>query len=187
MSAFPTLYTERLLLRELVASDAPALFSIYRDAEAMQWFGVDPMTDLLQAQALIETFAQWRTQANPGTRWGLECDGQLLGTCGFFKWNRGWSSCSLACELATKARGRGLMGEALRAMLDWGFAEMQLHRVEALVHPQNHSSLALLGRLGFGKEGTLRGAGFWASQRQDLHILALLAHDYPTASTVISG
>ena len=77
MNPFPTLATQRLRLRELRATDAPALFAIHRDAANMRWFGADPMTDLAQVHALIDTFAQWRTQPNPGTRWGIERDARL--------------------------------------------------------------------------------------------------------------
>lgn len=178
MSTFPTLHTQRLHLRELMASDAPALFAIYSGTQSMRWFGADPMTDPAQAHALIETFAHWRTQPNPGTRWGLEFEGALIGSCGLFKWNRGWNSCSLAFELAPEARGLGLMGEALHTLLDWGVEHMQLHRMEALVHPQNSASLKLLERLGFKTEGALREAGLWNGQRHDLHVLGLLAREW---------
>ncbi len=178
MRPFPTLRTPRLHLRELVEKDALALCTIYRDTDSMRWFGANPMTEVAQAKALIETFAQWRTQPNPGTRWGLEWEGRLVGSCGLFKWNRGWNSCSLACELSPELRGQGVMSEALRAMLDWGFAHMQLHRVEALVHPQNTASLTLLTHLGFKTEGSLREAGFWNGQRHDLEVLGLLAREW---------
>lgn len=102
----------------------------------------------------------------------------LVGSCGLFKWNRGWNSCSLACELAPGARGLGLMNEALRAMLDWGVTHMQLHRMEALLHPQNGASLRLLERLGFKIEGTLREAGFWGGQRHELQVLGLLTQEW---------
>lgn len=85
MSLFPTLSTQRLSLRELVENDAPSVFAIHGDRENMRWFGAEPMTTLAQAQALIETFAQWRTQPNPGTRWGIEHAGHLIGSCGLFK------------------------------------------------------------------------------------------------------
>ncbi|HCT04866.1 MAG TPA: GNAT family N-acetyltransferase [Pseudomonas sp.] len=178
MSPFPTLSTQRLSLRELVASDAPALFAIHSDSDHMRWFGADPMTHLAQAQALIETFAQWRTQPSPGTRWGIEHAGHLIGSCGLFKWNRRWNSCALSFELAPATRGQGLMSEALRAILDWGFATLQLHRVEALVHPQNIASRALLEGQGFTLEGTLRQAGFWQGQRHDLMVLGLLEQEW---------
>ncbi|HUG23378.1 GNAT family N-acetyltransferase [Piscinibacter sp.] len=104
-TTFPTLETERLLLREIVASDAPVLFAIHGDCDSMRWFGTDPLDDLQQAEQLVETFAAWRRMPNPGTRWGIQtkADSRLVGTCGLFKWNRGWKSCIVGYELARPA------------------------------------------------------------------------------------
>lgn len=180
MSDFPRLETPRLVLREMVASDAPALFAIHGDAQAMRWFGSDPLTSLDQAEKLVEMFASWRRLPNPGTRWGVErkADGQLIGTCGLFKWNRGWKSCVVGYELASSAQGEGFMGEALAAILDWGFEHMALNRIEAQVHAQNLPSIRLLGRHGFALEGSLREAGFWLGQHHDLQQFALLRRDH---------
>ena len=119
MSDFPAFETPRLLLRELVADDAPTLFAIHGDAHAMRWYGADPMIDVRQAQKLIEIFAGWRAMPNPGVRVGLQASptGLLVGTCGLFKWNRGWKTCTVGYELAHTARGAGLMAEALCAAL----------------------------------------------------------------------
>ncbi|HUB88522.1 MAG TPA: GNAT family protein [Dyella sp.] len=181
MSDFPTLETERLLLREIVAADAPALFAVHGDMEAMRWFGADPLTDLQQAERLVETFAAWRQMPNPGTRWGIQrkSDHQFVGSCGLFKWNRGWRSCIVGYELARSARGAGLMREALSAVLAWGFEHMGLNRVEAQVHPDNAASLRLLRALGFVQEGHMREAGFWLGEHHDLLLFALLRREYP--------
>ncbi len=180
--SFPTLQTERLLLRELTPADAPALFAIHGNAEAMRWFGSDPLQSLAQAEQLVETFAGWRRQPNPGTRWGLARreDGALVGSCGLFNWNRAWRRCVLGYELAPAAQGQGLMAEALRAVLDWGFAAegMDLNRVEALIHPRNTPSLSLVGRLGFAREGLLREVAFWGGRHEDLELHALLAREW---------
>lgn len=95
MSNFPRVETDRLLLREMVAADAPALFAIHSDEVAMRWFGSEPLSTMQQAAALIDTFAAWRQLPNPGVRWGIrrKADDQLLGSCGLFKWNRQWKSC----------------------------------------------------------------------------------------------
>ncbi len=84
LGLFPTLETQRLLLREIVAEDAPTLFSIHGDAELMQWFGFDPLPDVSAAENLVKVFAAWRNQPNPGTRWGLQLkqDATLVGTSG---------------------------------------------------------------------------------------------------------
>jgi ribosomal-protein-alanine N-acetyltransferase len=88
MSLFPLLQSPRLSLRELVANDAPAIFAIHSDANAMRWFGCDVMADLAAASQLIEIFASWRSMPNPGTRWGIEYQGQIIGSCGLFKWDK---------------------------------------------------------------------------------------------------
>ncbi len=49
MNDFPTVETDRLLLREMVAADAPAVFAIHSAPDAMRWFGTDPLTELSQA------------------------------------------------------------------------------------------------------------------------------------------
>jgi len=180
MSDFPQLVTSRLRLREIVASDAPGLFAIHGDADAMRWFGSDPLTTLGQAEKLVELFSSWRNLPNPGTRWGIErkTDGRLLGSCGLFKWNRGWKSCVIGYELAASAQGQGYMSEALSVILDWGFEHMALNRIEAQVHARNTASIALLGRFGFVLEGHLREAGFWGGTHHDLQQFALLRRDH---------
>ncbi|RUL75981.1 GNAT family N-acetyltransferase [Dyella choica] len=180
MSNFPILGTERLLLREIVASDAPDVFAIYSDSLAMRWFGSDPLTSMEEAQKLIEAFARWRQLPSPGTRWGIQrkADRRFLGSCGLFKWNRAWKSCVIGYELASFAQGEGFMFEALSAILNWGFENMGLNRVEAQIHPENDASLRLLSRLGFVREGCMREAGFWHGSHHDLQQVALLRRDF---------
>ena len=100
-------------------------------------------------------------------RWAIEprsgpLAGRLAGTCGLFKWNRGWQVCMVGYELAPEAQGRGYMREALREVFAWAFTQMGLARVEAQVHPDNAASLATLAALGFVREGLQREAASWA-------------------------
>jgi len=80
--------------------------------------------------------------------------------------------------MAPAHTGQGLMNEALRAVLAWAFEHMELHRIEALVHPHNAPSLAVLRKLGFVQEGRLREMGRWAGQQHDMLQLALLRADW---------
>ena len=190
---FPILETERLVLREIVAADADALFAIHGDASLMQWFGVDPVKDLAGAEKLVALFASWRAMPNPGTRWGIQLKDEtdLSGSCGLFAWNRAWRKCTLGYELAAHAQGKGLMHEALLAVLDWGFANMELNRIEAQVHPENAPSIRSVARLGFRKEGLLRELGYWRGQYHDMLQYSLLRKDWdsgqrPAATTARS-
>jgi ribosomal-protein-alanine N-acetyltransferase len=186
MTTYPTLQTARLQLREITEADAPCLLAIHSDAEHMKWFGADPLKDIEGAVSLINAFADWRKQPNPGTRWGIERKNSqgLIGTCGLFAWNKNWRKCSLGYELARNQTGHGFMDEALRTVLQWGFDTMSLHRIEAQVHPANASSLALLARLGFKAEGSLREVAYWGGCHHDLLQLSLLKSDWPNFSAV---
>ncbi|TCU90377.1 ribosomal-protein-alanine N-acetyltransferase [Iodobacter fluviatilis] len=177
-SPFPLIQTPRLNLRELVAGDAAAIFAIHSDADAMRWFGCDTMADLAAASQLIKIFASWRTMPNPGTRWGIEYQGQIVGSCGLFKWDKNAKHCHIGYELAQSHWGMGLMREALLAILAWGFEHMALNRIQAQVHPQNSASIKSLESLGFVQEGCFREAGFWHGQHHDLLQYALLKRDW---------
>ena len=179
-ATFPILETSRLLLREIVAEDAPSLFAVYADPKHMQWYGIDPFPDLAAAEARIKTFAVMRAQANPGTPGGITTkeNGLFIGTCGLFAWNRNWRKCSVGYELVKEAQGHGFMQEALTAALSWGFQVMELNRIEAQVHPNNQRSIRLLGRLGFVEEGRLRQAAYWANQYRDMVQYSLLRAEW---------
>ena len=178
--SFPALLTPRLQLREITHDDVPALWPVFADAEAMRWFGTDPVQDEEQMAQIVAVWQGWRQLPNPGTRWGIARreGGPLLGTCGLFAWTRGWRRATLGYELGCTAWGQGYMQEALQAVLGWGFDQMQLHRIDACIHPDNAASLKLARKLGFVEEGRLRDAGFWLGQYHDLLQFSLLAPEF---------
>jgi ribosomal-protein-alanine N-acetyltransferase len=63
-------------------------------------------------------------------------------------------------------------------MLDFCFAELGLHRLQAFIHPDNTASIALIEKLGFSREGLLRdNLRVGEAWRDDL-LYALLANDW---------
>lgn len=178
-SEFPILETARLQLREVRASDAPALFAIHSDAPGMRWYGIDPLTRPAQAEQLATVFAGVFT-AGVGARWAVVRRGEdeLIGTCGLFGWNRIWRASLLGYELAARMQRRGYMREALQAVLDYGFGPMALHRIQAQCHADNLASIGLLNGLAFRFEGVNRELGFWSGAYHDLNCYGLLAQDW---------
>jgi ribosomal-protein-alanine N-acetyltransferase len=179
MEPFPTLLTPRLRLREMVTADAPALLALRSDAEVVRWCGDDSITDLSQAEQLIEVFAAWRRMSFSATQWALErrCDGRLIGACALSHWRPVIRTCAINYELARDAWGKGYMSEALRAALTWGFEHMALNRIEARIHPANAPSRMLARRLGFVEEGLLREAGYWAGTHHDMLQMSMLLRE----------
>ncbi len=176
---FPTMVTMRLKLRPITLADVDALFHIHSDAETMQWYGVDALTQRSEGIRLAELFSGWFA-AGTGFRWGLERheDGRLIGSCGLFRWNRSWRNCVTGYELARDCHGQGYMREALEVVLAYGFDEMQLHRIQAEAHGSNAASIGLAQRMGFAFEGIHREQGYWNGQFHDLHCFSLLEDDW---------
>jgi [ribosomal protein S5]-alanine N-acetyltransferase len=180
MSSFPILETEKLLLREITQEDSSAILELHQPPSSMKWLGIDPITQLSEAENLIEKYASWRQLPNPGIRWGItkKNNHKIIGSCGLFKWNKGWKSCSIGYELTASERGEGLMKEALSAALEWGFSCMNLNRIEAQIHPENSASIKLASSLGFIQEGIMREGGYWDERFHDLLQFSLLRKDW---------
>jgi [ribosomal protein S5]-alanine N-acetyltransferase len=84
-------------------------------------------------------------------------------------------SAELGFGLDHRSQGRGLMTEAVRAVCDYGFGPMALHRIQANHLPENHRSAAVLRRLGFSVEGLARELVLIDGRWRDHVLTALLA------------
>jgi ribosomal-protein-alanine N-acetyltransferase len=153
-ATFPVLETDRFTLRALTLDDTADVFRMMSDARVTRYFGMLPMTSPEQAAQRIQAIqTAFRDQA--GVRWAIASrpDGQLIGTCGFWRLIKEHFRAEIGYELAPEWWGRGVMTEAVGAALTFGFARMNLHSVEAQIHPANIGSRRVLEKLGFVEEG----------------------------------
>ncbi|WP_338846480.1 GNAT family protein [Massilia sp. W12] len=174
---FPVLSTPRLLLRELQQRDAAAWYALQTDPAVMRWYGADMPRDVAQVERLIADYRSWQ-QAQSGIRWGIELEGQLIGSCGFARINRGWHNAMLGYEIGPAWQGQGLMQEALQAILHYGFTSFQFHRIAAEIHHDNQASIKLVQKLGFRYEGVHREVGLWGGKWHDLDVFSLLEQEW---------
>jgi len=176
---FPRLATDRLLLRDVGPNDADALFAILSDEEAMAFYGHPPHRSLDDTRALIAQI-QARYARREGIRWGiaLKDDGRLIGSCNFHGFDDGFHRAETGYELQRAFWGQGVMAEAMAAILAYGFTELGLHRVEAVIDDANARSKGLLLKLGFGYEGTLRERYHSRGRFEDEYYYGLLAHEW---------
>lgn len=100
----------------------------------------------------------------------------VLGRAGLSRIERGgFHACNLGYALRKNEQGKGLMHEALTAILGHAFTEMGLHRIEANFMPHNERSGRVLERLGFVKEGIAREYLHINGKWQD-HVLTALTN-----------
>ena len=177
---FPTFETERLGLRELTVDDAEHVFGFFSDPEVMQFYDCEAFTKVEEAKALIRRFCQWFANEN-GFRLGIALKSEpqiVIGTCGLFGWHKQARQATLGYELSRSYWRRGLMTEAVRALLDHAFHNLELNRVRATVVTANVASAKLLEGLSFQKEGLLREAQFVNGKFDDLFSYALLRKEW---------
>ena len=177
---FPTFETERLVLRELNVADADHVFEFLSDPEVMQFYDCEAFKSVEEAKAAIRRFCQWFANGN-GFRWGIAIKSEpqiILGTCGFFGWHKQARQATLGYELSRRYWRRGFMTEALRALFNHAFGDMELNRIRATVVTANVASAKLLEGLSFQKEGLLREAQFVNGKFDDLFSYALLRKEW---------
>jgi [ribosomal protein S5]-alanine N-acetyltransferase len=180
--AFPRLETGRLVLREIVPSDAEDLFSVFSDEETMRYWSCRPYTSVDQARRLIEGVAE-AARVGVGIHWAitLRGDERLIGKCGYNEWRKAHRRGDISYIVGREHQGKGIVGEALGAALDYGFEHMNLHSVEAGVTPGNDASTRMLEKLGFRLEGHLRENFLTDGGFVDSLIYSLLRRDWESA------
>lgn len=176
-----SLSTNRLMLRRVTADDAPHMLSYLSKPEVVRHMGLDPFTSLDDA---LEEIAWYDSIVEDGTgmRWGITLTGQdkVIGSCGFLNVSAKHQRAEIGFELSSDHWGNGIAAEALGVVLHHGFTELGFHRIEALVEPANYASQRLLERVGFTREGLLRGYEFTQGKYDDLYMYSLLETDSMT-------
>ncbi|MEJ8306346.1 GNAT family protein [Saccharibacillus sacchari] len=178
-SVFPRLDTPRLILREAKAEDRDGLFALYADEEVMRYLPLDPFESVEEADDEMGWHARiFREQT--GIRWMIEerDTGAFVGTCGFLGLEREHNRMEIGYDLAREHWGKGLMPEAIRAVLHFGFGPLAANKIEARVDPDNAASIRLMDKLGFVREGLLRQHEFEKGRYVDLAAYAILRSEY---------
>lgn len=181
----PTIQLDGARLRPLRMTDAAALHAYLQDPAVTELTSY-PAMSVPMVEAMIErSLSRWA--AGEPSRWGVarEHDDQLVGTCGFNDWSKAHRWAEVAFDLAQAQWGRGLMGQAVAAVLQWIYGQDQVDRVHAFVRVDNMRSQRLLERTGFVREGRLRSYRVCRGEPHDFYVYGLLRSDW--ADTVKTG
>lgn len=176
LSTFPDLRTERLVLREILPSDAPALFAMRSDERVMRHIPRPLAASIADVEELIATIAEGRA-TNDGITWGiaLKGTGALLGTIGFYRLKKEHFRAEVGYLLHPDHWGKGIAGEALDAVVEHGFHAFGFHSIEAVTDPSNKASNRLLKGHGFVLEAHLRENCCWNGRFLDSLVWSRLA------------
>jgi ribosomal-protein-alanine N-acetyltransferase len=176
--SLPELTTERLRLKQITPADAPALFDLRSSKEVVKYLDRPTVKNIGDALALIQLMTELLKQ-NEAATWGiyLKEGSPLVSNIGFWRIQKENYRAEIGYLLHPSLKGRGIMSEAMKAVLQYGFGTMKLHSVEANVNPGNVASVNLLERHSFVREAYFREKYFYDGKFLDNAIYSLLAPD----------
>ncbi len=180
--AILTLETERLLLRPLTLADTDFIFAHFSDPLVTRHLlDEPPLTDRAGAEEIIRFYLDPDGMSRYN-RWGihLKTENRLIGTCGYHQWSHQNQRAEIGYDLSPAYWGQGMMSEALRRVLAYGYEQMGLNRIQAVVYVENDRSATLHTHLGFVREGLMRDYHALNGQYYDHRLFALLRRDYRT-------
>jgi RimJ/RimL family protein N-acetyltransferase len=162
-----TLRTDRLLLRPFTGDDAEAVYEACQDADIQFYTPVPNPFTVADAAAFVGASAANGWETDTDYLFGaFRADNDLL--IGAFDLEKRFPGVYELGYWAVKSqRGQGYSTEAARALCDWGWATLDVHRMEWWAMVGNTPSRALAERLGFTLEGTLRKRAIVAGEPRD--------------------
>ncbi|MGG5259827.1 GNAT family N-acetyltransferase [Phycicoccus avicenniae] len=182
----PTLDTARLRLRPFADHDTADLVALMTDRAVLRYWDEPPWPDPARADGFL---AGCRRMAEDGTgaRVAVERreDGAFLGWCSLTGYDDVHRSATITYVLRQDAWGHGYATEAVGAILDWAFATLDLNRVQGEADTRNVASAAVMGKLGFVLEGTLREDCVVDGEVSDSWVLGLLRRDREQARAAL--
>lgn len=154
----PTFLTKRLRLRPFRASDLAAVHQLYRDADSLRYWSVEASPSLDRTRRMMRWHLAYRPQHY--VLWAVEeravkkgGSRSAIGMINYHRRDRREKRVDVGWLILPEHQGKGYMAEAGRALLRHLFDDLGIHKVEALIAPENKPSAALAERLGFRLEG----------------------------------
>ncbi len=173
----PILTGPNLILRPITAADAPDMFASLSDKESNRLTGTQDTFTLEQVEKYCAKIGPDPNRADYAiTRHN---DPTYLGevVLNEIDWDNRSANFRIALASA-KLFGQGLGSEATRLILDYGFTQLNLHRIELEVYDFNPRAQHVYEKIGFVREGVRRDVLFWEGKYQSGIIMSLLGHEY---------
>ena len=174
------LTTERLIIRDYTFEDADAVYTYQSDemvVEDLPWAPFDRQTATRFVQKAMHQAAEV-----PRVKFDLAMcvngNENLIGGCGIFVTSIVNREGSICYWLGRPYWGKGYATEAAKALLNYAFTELGLHRITATCSPGNLRSKRVLGKLGMEMEGVLRGHVWQRTHWRDSDLFSILDKDW---------
>ncbi len=175
----PELVTGRLVLRKMLVRDADDMFEYARRADVTKYLTWSPHPSRSYTKEYLEYVAT-RYLAGEFYDWAVTdaVTGKMIGTCGFTKFDYTSNSAEVGYVLNPVFWGHGYASEALNTVLDYGFSNLKLNRIEARYMEGNSASRRVMDRVGMTYEGMLRQSLLIHGEYRNVCVCSILSSEY---------
>ncbi|MFK7786620.1 MAG: GNAT family N-acetyltransferase [Crocinitomicaceae bacterium] len=150
------LYTKRLKLRLVTPEIYEKVFELPK-TDIMDFFGISTDEELSEEKERLERGLQSFNKTFLYFQLIEKESDTVIGWCGYHTWYTQHDRAEIGYGLVSgQYMRKGIMTEALSSVIEYGFDEMNLHRIEAFASPTNVPSVKLLEAHNFQKEGVLK-------------------------------
>ena len=178
-SPFPNLETNRLNLRRLKSEDVSEIFALRSNPEIMKFIPRPLMKTREEALEFISVMDA-NVNNNILLNWAITTkeDDKLIGMIGFYRMKPENYRAEVGYILSAEFHGQGIITEALERIIQFGFDEMKLNSIEAVIDPGNYGSEKVLLKNNFIKEGHFKEHTFFEGKFLDSVFYSLLKKNY---------
>ena len=172
---FHDLETERLLLRRVDNNDYKEVLALRSNPETMKYIPRPLLKNEEEAFAHIAMIEN-KIINKEGINWAITIkdDHRLIGIIGHYRIQVENYRAEIGYMILPEFNGQGIVTEAVKEVVKYGFDIMKLHSIEAVIDPDNIASAKVLEKIGFVKEAHFKENEFHEGHFYDSVIYSIL-------------
>lgn len=174
----PNLHTERLTLRKIYRNDINELHRCLSNDYLSKYMLIDFDKSINTTKKMLDMIINGY-ENDKATPWGvtLKEDGKLIGMCGFSSYSKLNNKAEVGYILNSDYWNKGIITEALCSVIDFGFKNMNLNKIEAKCISGNSASEKVMIKNGMRLDGILRSDRLHKGMYTDLKLYSILKQD----------
>jgi [ribosomal protein S5]-alanine N-acetyltransferase len=171
LNPFPELTTSRLVLRRIMPTDSNDVFKLRSDESLMRFIPRHVARSVDDAEKLIQQMSNY-IYANEAITWGIERKDSpgIIGTVGYIRIDKENHRAEIGYMLDSRHHRQGIMDEAIKAAISYGFHELKFHSIEALINPLNAASAKVALKNGFTKTASFKDYLYFIDRYVDVDV-----------------
>lgn len=176
---FPILETARTRLRPITYSDLDDMYDYCSHPDVSRYTTWDKHESKEDTKGFID-FVLSRYEADQLGPWGIEYKptGKLIGSCNYLNCDSHTMKVEIGYVLSNDYWNKGIMTEVVNRIIQFGFTEVGLVRIQAMCMVNNTGSAKVMEKTGMKFEGVLRNYAKVKQELHDLNMYAITIEDY---------